>query len=286
MCLSKGKTIDNISQQKIRQEEEYWQQILGSLIAFVRVLGMQRLSFCGTNENLYSASNVNFLKIVEYLALFVHIINEHLCRVKDQETMVHYLGKNILNELIQLLAGAIKQQILTHAKLTKYYSIILDCTPDVSHIEQMTMIVCFVDVIRPSDNVMAEPLVIIREHFLGFVSLKETTGAFLTENILGQLEQMGLPIENLCGQGYHNGSNMKGKGNGIHMRFLDLNPHAFFVHCNAHSLNLVVNDAFKCCLETTSFFSLVQQIYNYFSVLTQCRQILTSHVPDLDITVK
>ena len=93
-------------------------------------------------------------------------MDEHLCRVKDQETMLHYLRKDIQNELIQLLPGAIKQQILTHANSAIYYSIILDCTPDVSHIEQMTMIVCFVDAIKPSDAEMSEPEVIIREHFL------------------------------------------------------------------------------------------------------------------------
>ena len=82
---------------------------------------MQNLSFHGTNENLYSANNGIFLKFVEYLALFDLIMNEHLHRVKDQETMVCYLKKVIQNELIQLLAGTIKQQILTHTNSAKYY---------------------------------------------------------------------------------------------------------------------------------------------------------------------
>ena len=56
----------------------------------------------------------------------------------------------------------------------------------------MTMTVHFVDVIKPSDNEKYETEVIIREHFLGFVLLKETTGAFMTGTLLGQLEQMGL----------------------------------------------------------------------------------------------
>ena len=80
------------------------------------------------------------MNFVEYLILFDPLMNEHLCRVKGQETMVHYLGEDIQNELIQLLAGTVKQQMLTHAISTKYYLIILDCTPDLSHIEQMTMI--------------------------------------------------------------------------------------------------------------------------------------------------
>lgn len=79
------------------------------------------------------------------------------------------------------------------------------------HIEQMTMMVRYVDVIKPSHNEKSETEVPIREHLLGFVALKETIDAFMLETLLGQVEQMGLPTENLPGQGYDNGSNMKGK---------------------------------------------------------------------------
>ncbi|XP_053120645.1 zinc finger MYM-type protein 1-like [Hemicordylus capensis] len=242
------------------------------------------MAFHGTTEKLYSENNGNFLKLVEFLALFDPVMTEHVRRVKDEETMVHYLGKEIQNELIELLATSIKQNILARINSAKYYSVILDCTPDVSHTEQMTMIVRFVDVIMPSDTETSEPEVTIKEHFLGFVPLKKTTCAFMAETLLWLLEQMGLPLENLRGQGYDNGSNMRGKEHGVQKRVLDINPRAFFVPCSAHSLNLVVNDAAKSCREATGFFMLAQQIYNYLSASTQHWQILTSHVPT--ITVK
>ncbi|KAH1174756.1 hypothetical protein KIL84_008747 [Mauremys mutica] len=123
------------------------------------------------------------------------------------------IGKDIQNELIQLLSNEIKQKILASACAAKYFSIILDCIPDAGHIEQMTIIIQFVD--RPTSETENETeSVFIKEH-LGFVSLTETTGAGMTETILHQLEEMSLPIENLCGQGYDNGSNMKGKENGV-----------------------------------------------------------------------
>ncbi|XP_075056896.1 uncharacterized protein LOC142143080 [Mixophyes fleayi] len=118
-----------------------------------------------------------------------------------------YLGKDIQNELILLLSNTIKENILESARLAKYFSIIIDCTPDVSHVEQMSMIIRFVD--RASGTDDCEP-VHIREHFLGFLPLKETSGAGMTDIILNQLQEMSLPIEHLRGQGYDNGSNMKG----------------------------------------------------------------------------
>ncbi|XP_029466633.1 ATP-binding cassette sub-family A member 1-like [Rhinatrema bivittatum] len=280
MRLKNMKTIDEENLRVIKQQEKYWQQILERLIALVRVLGMQNLAFRGTHDRLHTPGNGNFLKFVEYLALFDPLMDEHLRKIRNAETHVHYLGKVIQNELIQLLSSAIKEEILKSAHTAKYFSIILDCTPDVGHVEQMTMILRFVDTASDPDN--SQP-VTIKEHFLGFVPLQETTGAVMADTVLRQLEDMSLPIENLRGQGYDNGSNMKGKENGVQRRILDINPRALFVPCSAHSLNLVVSDAAKCCLEAMAFFSLVQNVYVYFSASTRRWEVLMRHVPALTV---
>jgi len=57
---------------------------------------------------------------------------------------------------------------------------------------------------------------------------------------------------------------MKGKNNGVQL-ILDKNSLAFFVPCACHSLNLVINDAADASLESFSFFSIVQEIFNFFS---------------------
>ena len=78
--------------------------------------------------------------------------------------------------------------------------------------------------------------------------------ALTTETFIEQLEQIGLAITNLQGQSYDNQSNMKDKDKGVQNRVLQINPCAFFVPCNSHSLNLVVNDAAMYCLEAISLF--------------------------------
>ena len=149
----------------------------------------------------------------------------------------------------------------------------------------MSIAVRFVDIIKDSDIELNVPQIIIREHFWGFVPLTATTGAFITETFIEQLEQMGLAITNLRGQSYDNQSNMKGKEKGVQNRVLQINPCAFFVPCNSHSLNLVVNDAAMYCLEAISLFGLVQQVYNYFSASTHQWQVISSHI-EFGITVK
>ena len=111
---------------------------------------------------------------------------------------------------------------------------------------------------------------------MSFVPLKETTGESMTETVLRQLEDTSLSIENLRGQGYHIGSNIEGKENGVQRKNFDINPRALFVPCNTHTLNLVVNDAAKCCLEATAFYDLVQRIYVFFSASTRLLEIIIS----------
>ncbi|XP_013779993.1 zinc finger MYM-type protein 1-like [Limulus polyphemus] len=123
----------------------------------------------------------------------------------------------------------------------------------------------------------------VREHFLGFVLLNDTPGTFMTESILHQHEELSLSLENLRGQGYDNGSNMKGKYNGVQKRIMDTNPQALFVPWYSHSLNLVVNDAARRCLEATSFFDLFQRICAFFSGSTHHWYVLLHHVSCLTV---
>ena len=62
------------------------------------------------------------------------------------------------------LSKKIKDHILEQLRHAKYYSIILDCTLDVSHTEQMIMVVRFI-------KIVVDENMFIREYFLRFLFL-------------------------------------------------------------------------------------------------------------------
>ena len=60
--------------------------------------------------------------------------------------MTTYLSPTIQNELIELLGKKVKHLILEEIKAAKYFSILLNNILDVSHIDQMALLVRYVKV--------------------------------------------------------------------------------------------------------------------------------------------
>ena len=94
----------------------------------------------------------------------------------------------------------------------------------------MTLVIPFVTTLEKDENQQGR--VDVREHFIEFIPLQNTTGAGMAEILSTALEKHGLLLSNIRGQGYDNGANMSGKNNGVQRKILDINPRAFYVPCN------------------------------------------------------
>ena len=152
----------------------------------------------------------------------------------------------------------------------KYYSIIVDGTPDSSHVEQTTFIIRYL-------TTELETFV-VHERFLTFVDCCKKTGLEISMLILETLKEFGIPLADCRGQGYDNAANMSGKYNGAQQHILAENPLWLYSPCACHSLNLCGADSAACCKEAVTFFGMLQTVYNLFSSSPQRWSILRENI--------
>ncbi|XP_066947131.1 zinc finger MYM-type protein 1-like [Macrobrachium rosenbergii] len=244
--LQTGKTVEQAERTLLEAEKRRWGDVLTHLISITQSLAERNLAFRGSSNTLHQQNNGNFLKEVELLAKFDRVMKQHIERVESgQFSHSSYLGNIIQNELVASISGKLMDTVATEIKQSKYYSVILDCTPDVSHQEQMSVIIRTVKMDKAPE---------IKEHFMGFLVTSETTGLGLSSLILKKLMELNIPFDDCRGQSYDNGANMKGRNKGVQARLLEKNPRALYVPCGAHSLNLVVSDAATASTDATSYF--------------------------------
>ena len=169
-----------------------------------------------------------------------------------------------MTKMVWSQGGHIKRRLL-------YYALSLDCTPDISHKEQMTVILRFV-------QCGEENGVIVKEAFLGYLRVNDSTGRGLLDTFMRRAEELGLNFVDCCGQSYDNDANMKSKEAGVQARLLEINSKALYLPCANYSLNLVVVDCAKSSTEALLFFGVLAQLYTVFSSSTSRWTIIKKHV--------
>ena len=105
--------------------------------------------------------------------------------------------------------------------------------------------------------------------FLGVKHVVDTRSASLKTVLDAMFVKYNLSMSRLRGQGYDGASNMRGELHGLKTLVLADNPHAFYVHCFAHQLQLVVVAVVKGVLGVGNFFGHINKIVNMVS--SSCR---------------
>lgn len=164
-----------------------------------------------------------------------------------------YMSKTTQNELIVCCGEVVSQKIFDKVKKSHFFTIIADETSDVSLKEQLSICLRYFDV----DNCE------IREDFLKFVDVKETTGESISATLIDELNKFGLDILNCRGQAFDGGSNMSGKFKGTQARIIQIQPLAIYIHCCNHRLNLALSKACTLsCIRNT--VGVISSIVNFF----------------------
>ena len=160
------------------------------------------------------------------------------------------------------MGNRVLDNIITEVKSAKYFSVSVDSTPDISHVDRLT---CTFRYVFPSGPV---------ERFVTFLDMQDNTGQELAESLLTFLGNHGIDVADCRGQSYDNASNISGKYNGMQAIIRLHCELADYVPCAAHSLNLVGQSAAGYCQLAVGFFDFLQRLYTFFAASTHRRKVL------------
>lgn len=102
------------------------------------------------------------------------------------------------------MAKKVREYIINEVRNRKYYSIIVDSTPNISHCDQLAFILRYV-------NNIGVP----KERFIEFIPKVGHTFAEIVETVLKTIEHYEINISDCRGQSFDTAKNMAGCFNGL-----------------------------------------------------------------------
>lgn len=202
---------------------------------------------------------------------------------------IKYLSPQIQNEIIDILGKNLEISLLKPVLESPFYSIIVDTTQDTAKVDQLSFTVRYVKIHNSSfagENSKCKTEIKIVESFLGFCKVEGQSAEELTSQILNIISNFGLNIQKCRGQGYDGASTMSVIYSGVQTRIKEIEKNALYIHCAAHNLNLVINDAMSGVQEISNFFAILQEVYLFFGLSINRWNILTHITGESKVTLK
>ena len=95
--------------------------------------------------------------------------------------------------------------------------------------------------------------------------MQKLDAQWLANFILKKIEELGLDLSEIIAECYDGANVMSGQATGVQAHIVEKIPHAFYVHCHAHRLNLVLINCVKNLEDYADFFSTMQTLYTFIS---------------------
>jgi hypothetical protein len=276
------KTIDEESERQVLKERNFWRQIVHRVVNVILTLATCGLAFRGRREQLGNVNSGNFLSIIELLAAYDPVLKE---LIERPDGTTKYLSPKVQNEVIETLSTHLQNALIDMVKQASFYAVIIDTTQDISKVDQMSEVFRYVT-IESDPETGKRTHIKINESFLGFRAVHDQSAAGIEGNILKCMEEKGLDLSKCRGQGYDGAATMSGVYSGVQSRILEKVPNALYIHCVAHNLNLVLNDAVSQVQEVSQFFDVIQRLYTFFGGSIKRWDILSSFTTVSNVKLK
>ena len=253
-----------ISRQNILDNRHY----IKSVAQVVAICAVQDLPFRGHREgrivddegnaidhgfNCGFRNRGNFLEILGSFAVHDDIVRKKLRA--HGSLNAQYTHHSVQNEILGLLALAVRKDILDTLKDSKYFSLLCDECKDIGKDEQLSVCIRYV-----AGGTL-------HEDFYNFIRAEGLDA----RSVLARLKDVisGMEVDaasHLVAQCYDGASVMAGHLNGLQaLMRQEVCPMGIYVHCWAHRLNLVVVSSIQGIHKASSFFSNMATLHSFLS---------------------
>ena len=211
----------------------------------------------------------NFEKLVELVVS---------CGGEDLKNFLERTGRNAVYtshiavvEFMEALGTWVEESLLKRLRQASCFSIMADECTDIATIEEMSVF-C-----RWEEGGLPE------EHFLEIIHLKQANAESIYSALVECLKEKQLQVSKIVGMGFDGASAFSGRKTGVQTRIKKLAPHALFVHCHCHLLQLACVQAANSTKGIKHVYVTLTALWKFFHYSPKRAESLkmVQHVLDL-----
>uniref|UniRef100_H3ADI1 DUF4371 domain-containing protein n=1 Tax=Latimeria chalumnae TaxID=7897 RepID=H3ADI1_LATCH len=225
------------SEAKQKQMKEARSALI-KILSSIQYLSCQGLSVRGHTDEESNLNQLLALRAEDILYLKFWL----------NRTKYRWISHDIVNE-IEIMAHDVLRTLMKEIHEAGFFSIIMDETADISVREQVS--VCFHIVNKDLDT---------EDIFFGFYSTSDTTSQALYTLLKDVLFRFDFPLEKCRGQCYDGAASVAGCWQGLQALVQEDEPQAVYVHCLAHTVNLVVQHVAQNIAACWNFLTLIHEL--------------------------
>ena len=248
-------------------------KVMTRLFDVSKTLARNGLAFRGNDYD----ENGNFRQIVYLLARHNSVMKSWLDCREFRKHKTTYLSPRSQTEYVSLLGEEVGKEISNRVKKASFCSVMADTTPDVSHSDELSVAVRFIN----ADT--SEP----EERLVRIMETKDKTGLGSANEIIKCLNLSDIPLEEVMFQTYDSAASMCGKFNGAQGKINDLLGREIpYTKCTPRGVNIVVEHGCKASLLIGRVFAVLEIIFVIFTKSTKRNAFLREYTKDVENCLK
>ncbi|XP_048544266.1 zinc finger MYM-type protein 1-like [Triticum urartu] len=224
--MNQKQSIASVMLKQTKKSKRDYRVRLIASIDIARLLLVSGLPFRGHDESESSKRKGNFFTFYEWYAARCPEVSA--VTLGNAPKNFKLVCSDIQKEIVRACAEETLKAIIEDIG-DEYFPILVDESRDVSHKEQMALVIRYV-----------ERRGFVMERLIGLTHVSQTTSLALKQAIYLLLAKHGLSPSQIRGQGYDGASNMQGHLHGLKTLVMEDSRSAHSIHCFAHQLQLTL----------------------------------------------